>query len=263
MHKLDDPILLAQCAKIKEMIEKVSRMPERQKDYYASYHHWKLSPPAQLWEIEKFEEEIGIDLPIEYVYYLTQVGRGGASPGTGLSDFPKQIYELDTITGISEKLSEILSEEDWNILYGENGHANRQEPGVICLCAMDITFEAYLIVTGPNRGRIVYLDYDGDCAPMWPKNSPNFLSWYENFFSELLAGYNIYPTWKFMWQEPGDAHALILAFQNAEDKEYKKEVLYSFYKFKKLSQETQKFLKSIQKSELEKEATEILKDFYK
>ena len=46
MHDLTNPVLLAQCAKIKAMVEEVSRIPTRQKDYYEENHHWKLSPPA-------------------------------------------------------------------------------------------------------------------------------------------------------------------------------------------------------------------------
>ena len=54
MYELDNPKLFEQCARIKEKIETISQIPERQKDYYAKlYHHWKLSPPAPLWEIEK------------------------------------------------------------------------------------------------------------------------------------------------------------------------------------------------------------------
>lgn len=263
MHDLNDSALLAKCTKIKTMIQEASQTPEYQKYYYASrFHHWKLSPPAKLREIEKFEKRAGIRLPAEYVYYLTQVGRGGAGPGTGFSDFPKQIiYQPSTIAGISEQLSKVLNEDDWYTLYGKIGHANRREPGVICLCGMDETYEAYLIVTGPNRGRVVYLDYNGCCAPIWPKSSPDFLSWCENFFSELLAGYDIEPTWEFMWQEPGDDHALMRAFWNTEDKRYQEEVLCSFCKFKKLSKEAYDFLESIQEAELRDAAQKVLRHF--
>ena len=235
MYELNDPVLLEQCIRIKTMIEKVAQNPEYRENYYAKlYHHWELSPPVQPWEIEEFENKSGVQLPIEYVYYLTQVGRGGAAPGTFFRDF------------------------DANEKYEEH---DVPENGTICLCAMDLTFVAYLIVTGPMRGRVVYLDYDGDDPPMWPKGSPDFLTWCENFYSELLAGYDIRPIWKFMWQEPGDDSALICAFQNAEDIEYQKEVLYSFCKFKKLSKKAQQFLESIQEPELHEEAAKVLKNF--
>ena len=260
MYELDNPNLLEQCARIKEKIETISQIPERQKDYYAKlYHHWKLSPPAQLWEIEEFEKKAGVSLPMEYVYYLTKVGRGGAGPGTGLTDFsiPKNIDP--SLNQVSEQLSCELTEEEWNELFEFHGVP---EDGTLCLCAMDLTYEAYLILTGPMHGRVVYLDYDGECAPMWPKGSPDFLTWCENFYSELLAGYDIAPTWKFMWQEPGDENALIRAFQSAEDREYKREVLYSFCKFKKLSKTAKKFLENLLNSEFQDEVTKVLQDFH-
>lgn len=132
MHKLNDSALLAQCARIKAMIEKVSLTPAFQDNYYASsYHHWKLGSPVSLSEIEEFEKTAGIELPDEYVYYLTQVGRGGACPGTFFRDFPELYYVKESITGVSEKLSKVLSKKDWNDRYGEEGHDNRWEPGVI------------------------------------------------------------------------------------------------------------------------------------
>lgn len=259
MYQLNDSALLAQCARIKTMIEETARNPEYQEDYYArSYHHWQLNPPVQLSEIEKFEEKAGIELPIEYVYYLTQVGSGGACPGTFFSAFKSERKSYDGLNRVSEQLSRIMSEKEWEQEFGEHDYP---EDGTLYLCGMDLTFIAYLIVTGPLRGRVVYLDYDGDMAPMWPKNSPDFLTWCENYYSELLAGYNINPTWKFMWQEPGDTNALIHAFNNQKDKKYQKEVLYSFCKFQKLTKEAACFLKSIEHPEFQKIAAEVLKYF--
>lgn len=260
MHNLNNSALIAQCARIKAMVEEVSRSPKHQEDYYARYHHWTLSPPAELWEIEEFEKIAGIELPDEYVYYLTQVGRGGACPGTFFRDFPEQNYVKESITRVSEKLSKVLSEKDWNALYGEEGHDNRWESGVICLCGMDLTYEAYLIVTGPNRGRVVYLDYDGEKAPMWHKGGADFLSWCEDFYSELSAGYNISPTWRFMWQQPGDENALISAFQNNMDKQYREEIIYSFLKFGELSGEARQFLEDIRESEFADVVQKVLQE---
>ncbi len=166
----------------------------------------------------------------------------------------REVVQDDSVEIVIE-----LTEEEWNELFEFHGVP---EDGTLCLCAMDLTYEAYLILTGPMHGRVVYLDYDGECAPMWPKDSPDFLTWCENFYSELLAGYDIAPTWKFMWQEPGDENALIRAFQSAEDREYKREVLYSFCKFKKLSKTAKKFLENLLNSEFQDEVTKVLQDFH-
>ena len=239
MRKLNDPKRIAQCARIKDMIREVAADPAHKDDYYAKlYHHWKLSPTVPLSEIEAFEKRAGIELPDSYVYYLTQVGGGGASPGTGFSDF----------------------KSEWEERYGEHEY---EEPGTIGLCGMDITYVAFLIVNGPMRGHVVYLDYDGDCAPMWPKGSSDFLDWNENFYSELLAGYDIDPTWKFMWQEPGNTKALIRAYQKADDLEYKKEVIWSFQKFETLPKAAEPFFADLQDPELQACVEEVRKYFRK
>ena len=257
-HRLDDPARLAQCARIRTMIRQVFQDPARQEDWYAKrYHHWTFDPPVELREVEALEEKMGVSLPDEFVYFLTQVSGGGAGPGTR---FVVEYCE-ESVAGVSELLGKILNRDDWMELYGEVGHSYEDEPGVVSLTGMDNCFDAFLIVTGPNRGRVVYLDYNCCNAPMWPKGSPDFLAWYENFFSELLAGYDISPTWKFMWQEPGDEQALMRAFRNTEDRQYQEEVLYSFRKFRELSEDARRFLESVQDPELRECARKALQKF--
>lgn len=261
MRELNDPKRIAQCVRIKDMIREAAADPAHKDDYYAKlYHHWKLSPTVPLSEIEAFEKRAGIELPENYVYYLTQVGGGGASPGTGFSDFKSEWESYDGLQDVSEQLAQVMPKAEWEERYGEHEY---EEPGTITLCGMDITFVAFLIVNGPMRGHVVYLDWDGDCAPMWPKGSSDFLDWNENFYSELLAGYDIYPTWRFMWQEPGNTKALIHAYRKAEDLEYKKEVICSFQKFNTLPKAAEPFFASIQEPELKKCAEDIREYFDK
>ncbi len=261
MYELNDSLLLAQCARIKKMIEEVAKNPENKEKHYAKYHHWQLSPPIQLAEIEKFEKKNNIELPIEYVYYLTQVGGGGVCPGTGFSDFTSEgmYYSnykyYDGLNRVSKQLSRVMSEKEWEQEFGEH---ECQEDGTINLCGMDLTYDAYLIVTGPLRGRVVYLDYDGESAPMWPKGAHDFLTWCENFYAEWLAGYDICPLWNFMWQQPGNVDELICAFNNQKDKKYRQEVLYSFRKFSSLSEKASAFLESISYPEFQDTVVEIL-----
>lgn len=260
MYKLDNPVLLEKCSRIKDMIEKAAADPKRQQDYYARYHHWELSPPVELSEIEKFEEYSGVELPIEYVYYLTKVGRGGASPGTGLQDFESKWGLDEDINKESRQLSYPMSDDEWRQIFDEDD-LDDYYFGTIDLCGMDLTYDAHLVVTGPMSGKIVYLDYGSDLPPMWPKGFPDFLTWCESFFSELISGYDISPTWKFMWQEPGDFDTLISAFQNTKDNNYRKDVLYSFCKFPKLSSTAYEFMKGISDLEFQNIIKEVLAHF--
>ena len=113
MHRLNDPERLAQCVRIKAMIQEVAGDPARKDDYYARRHHWKLSPTVPLSEIEAFEKQAGIELPEGYVYYLTQVAGGGASPGTGFEDFKPKWKSDDGLCEVSEQLTQVMTEAEW------------------------------------------------------------------------------------------------------------------------------------------------------
>ena len=81
------------------------------------------------------------------MYYLTRVGGGGASPGTGFSDFISDEWRsFDKLRGVSEHLTQVMPEAEYRERYGRH---RREEPGTIWLCEMDITFVAHLIVNGP------------------------------------------------------------------------------------------------------------------
>ena len=66
-----------------------------------------------------------------------------------------------------------------------------------------------------------------------------------------------------MWQEPGDEHSLISAFENSVEQKYCEDVLYSFCKFQRLSTKAHTFLKSIQQPEFQKAISEVLQYFDK
>jgi hypothetical protein len=246
--------------------------------YGAKYHKYKLKPPAPLEEIRLFEKEHGISFPEEYLYFLTQVGNGGTGPGNGFFDGYKSCFNPDAIKWIhtpSEQLENELTDEEWDSKYG-NGFWNsltekeredywskendEDEPprdsGSISLTATDTTYLAHLIFAGKNRGRIVYLDWDGDCPPIWPKSSFNFLDWCENWFKEIVDGYNVEPG-SFMYHEIGTQEDLMHSFYNGKNEQYKREVLYSFAKFSLLNNSTIDFLKEQQKTY--KETAQILK----
>ncbi len=47
------------------------------------------------------------------------------------------------------------------------------------------SYYGVLIVTGPYRGHVVYVDADGACPIQFVGR--DFLSWYEHWLDELLA----------------------------------------------------------------------------
>src|SRR5207248_8328325 len=62
--------------------------------------------------------------------------------------------------------------------------------GTITLGHQGSTFYTLLIVAGESRGRVVYVDTSGQ-PPYFVKNT-DFLSWYERWLDETLAGRNMF-----------------------------------------------------------------------
>lgn len=286
MRQLDAPALLMQCQRILALWEQVAHDPARQDDYYArKFHHWQMGAPLPLEEVERWEAENRIELPSEYVYYLTQVGNGGACPGDCLPGFPPkpapvpdcfkndpaevkrrvqannelrfQEY-LDSMRRPSEQLARIMDAEEWGAAFGRH---KMQEDGTLSLCAVDLTYVAYLVVTGPQRGRVVYLDWDGDCAPMWAKGGETFLDWMENFYRDLSMGWTR-EGWQYMWQQPGDADALMEAFRREKGHDAaRKEILYSFTKFPSLPEHAYRFLRGVRHPQFRQAVSDVLAHF--
>lgn len=162
----------------------------------------------------------------------------------------------------------MISDEEWEEKYGEGAFDLTDSPeedylsreaGTFVLTAMDTIFLAHLIVTGKQAGKVVYLDWEEAYPPIWPKSSSNFLDWCENWFQEILAGYEVRPG-NFMYYEIGTEEDLIKSFSNHEDEKYKREVLHSFSKFSSISESTIDFLNKNRYLD-EKAITYIFKKF--
>jgi len=278
---LDNPKFLAQCQRIKDLIAETARVRVGlEKDYFARQHNYQPNPTVSLDEIDAVEQEYGVELPESLVYWLHLIGNGGVGPGEGFDSsilpikepqgtIHDSLFEPWIVNRVSEQLCETMTDEEWEarfncddemLSYSEQTEPKYRDDGTIAMAGMDLTYIAHLIVVGPERGKIVYLDYDGDLPPMWPKGSAYFLDWCENWFSELASGYNVFPTWKFMWQQPGDEAALIRAYQTASNQKYRNEVLWSFQKFPTLSKEAIQFLKSVSEPEHQEFIEDLLKE---
>ncbi|MFE2634883.1 HEAT repeat domain-containing protein [Streptomyces scopuliridis] len=138
------------------------------------------------------------------------MGDGGAGPAYGL------LTLADTYDTVSDSFAGHLLEPSPFVpdtLYAEGwwdgfwGPDDRPDPlqGTLAMVHHGCTGYTQLVVTGPGRGRIVNVDLNGVPAP-YVLEDPDFLSWYERWLDELLAGYHV--TW-FGEKIPGDEAALL------------------------------------------------------
>jgi hypothetical protein len=62
--------------------------------------------------------------------------------------------------------------------------------GTLTIGSQGCTYYVLLVISGPARGRVVYIDLDGQ--PPYFLREPDFLSWYERWLDETIGGYDLH-----------------------------------------------------------------------
>lgn len=226
-----------------------------QKRFGAASHQYRWNPPASLEEVEELEQKIGVTLPKEYREFLLQAGNGGAGPFYGLYSM-KQVENELTWEMEADKLPMLSPEEKLPPLDMEQ--EENWMRGCIPIESQGCTYLTCLMVTGPNRGRIVYVESEGEWV-FFPKEE-TFLCWYQRWLREVCNGYR--SDW-FATNLDGDEQELQAGYWKAETEAEKREILRNMEKFPELSQDTVQFLKTafLERIEME-DATRFLMQMY-
>ncbi|WP_179218682.1 SMI1/KNR4 family protein [Saccharibacillus sp. O23] len=215
------------------------------KVFGASSHQYKLNEPLAAEAIEAFERKHGIELPEELTDFLTAVGDGGAGPQYG-------IYRLERMEKESARLAEPcrlrpdFTDDEWRQLeawceeqaeeagdeaYDADGQ--RMFQGTLCIGTQGCSYDTVLVLNGPYRGRIAYIDRDFQ-KPFFTYE-PNFLDWYERWLDELIAGYKVD---SFGNLRPGGEAELLALFDAADDEPTKLEAIRGLSKLPSLQPDT-------------------------
>ena len=84
--KKDDKYLSDEHADyIKNLIKNVADKDKTFEIFGASSHKYHLNETVSPAWVRKFEEQYQIKLPEEYVFFITRIGNGGASPYYGIA----------------------------------------------------------------------------------------------------------------------------------------------------------------------------------
>jgi len=81
---------------------------------------------------------------------------------------------------------------DWHEVLGLDEDSEAVYDGALTLLTQGCTYDVLLLVSGPHRGQIVYVDWNMESAPYFSQ-FPDFLTWYETWLRESLAGCDM--TW--------------------------------------------------------------------
>ncbi|MFE6872175.1 SMI1/KNR4 family protein [Kitasatospora sp. NPDC057692] len=187
-------------------------------------HRFSLEDPLTEPELAEMEEQLGVRLPEDYREFLTHVGAGGAGPAYGVfplrrihgrwrwdgdgadlvdltrlsEPFPVQGPDPELVRALQEKCpQEDDCEEDedfdqawktWDEEWGRVMWNPDRTVGAIVLCHLGCAYRQWLVVSGPERGRI-WADDRADERDLQPLLGPGrepvtFTLWYQGWLEE-------------------------------------------------------------------------------
>ncbi|NBI68488.1 hypothetical protein D1646_17180 [Pseudoflavonifractor sp. 60] len=220
---------------LRQLLEKARTADAELKQFGAKDHKYQWNPPAALSDVEEFERELGVTLPEGYRDFLLQAGDGGAGPFYGL-------FSLKQVRGW---LGWPLEPEKPPVLRPGMSKVERDEEknwkrGCIPIESQGDTYFTCLMVSGPDRGRVVYIDYEGSWV-FFPRE-PDFLSWYTRWLRDTGNGYQ--RIGGFATDLAGDEESLHRHYQCAESKEEQWLAIISMEKFPALSSKSVELIRT-------------------
>lgn len=100
---------------LKRLVKVASRVDKRFSIFGSSQHRYRLNPTLSLDQIRRLEEYFGFQLTEESVFFLTQVGNGGAGPYYGINNLETMIKRnlRPDLLGEEAYIVNILDKDKW------------------------------------------------------------------------------------------------------------------------------------------------------
>ncbi|AEV86667.1 hypothetical protein ACWT_5650 [Actinoplanes sp. SE50] len=176
-------------------------------------HGWRLAPALTADELAELEGQLGVELPVDYGSFLTDVSRGGAGPAYGL--FPVRrvegrwawegdgasLNDRETLTRPFGHIRAFNPADDldnppqigrnddalWE-LHDEVLSDPAHVTGLLYLCHLGCALREALVVTGPSRGQM-WADDTADGEGFRPLHNPDssrmtFAAWYRTWLRQ-------------------------------------------------------------------------------
>lgn len=253
-------------AQIERIKRKLGQAREADKDlavFGSELHRYIVGPPVSEQQVSAFEAQYGLELPLAYKLFVTQVGNGGksyresaAGPYYGIFKFGEEVDEIidDPQRYLAQPATIFpgLTAEHWTALtaaieaddcsdevFAEQMNVLYQ--GLLPIGSQGCSYVMALVVSGEHKGRIVYLDLDRH-QPQFAFED-NFLDWYERWLNEVIWGYlqQEGPSW-FGYSRGGTEDELMEQYRATTDEELRLEYLQGFFKLPTIHAAAQDFL---------------------
>lgn len=237
-------------AYLRDLVQKASLADPERKVFGASSHQYKLNPVLPLEEVQAYQEKYHVELPSEYVFFITEVGNGGAGPYYGI--YPLNIDKPGIENVGAPFITSHLTENQWvgklQPICGEDKENCSDElyeqieaeiqQGTYAVSTQGCTYESIAVASGPEANRIFYIDIGWNYENVPYDTGMTFLEWYENFFLEIISGNRMdsYGTRIIKTEQE-----LIEEFGRTDDLEQRQSLLDSFVRFLAPKPETIQF----------------------
>lgn|GEM_PF-951979 len=217
-------IYMQQLKRIRVKLDQLSNTDAKRELFGAATHQYRLNPVLRTEQVRTFETEHQVQLPEDYVAFLTLIGDGGAGPFYGLRPLETtricffdhtgqedhQYFDLarpfphtrkwnmeaaleavdDQLEAAyeagNEKLEEQLFEKKWDLISG-----TEHDQGRLYLADYGCGVQVSLIVNGKEKGHM-WTDArinDGGIYPsteLGNSDKISFLNWYERWLDNGL-----------------------------------------------------------------------------
>jgi hypothetical protein len=229
--------------RVTRIMGKLAVVRERRIESFGSDGRYEFSPALTEAEVRALERQHGIELPEAFRTFVTQVGASGVGPYYGIVRPERWAEVLNgdvAMPDFAARPSVWTADLPRDDATWERVSAGMDEPfqGSIMIAAQGCAYYATLVVTGRERGRVMYICLDG-AVPFFPEN-PDFLSWYERWLDELLWGFR--HSWYGMGM-PGDEPTLARA-AGTPDGPRRRDALQAMHQLPALSPDTQAIVAS-------------------
>jgi hypothetical protein len=180
--------------RIAEKLAAARAVPMPPTAFGAPQHGFKVGDPLPEAEVAAYEERHEVALPAAYRLFVTELGDGGAGPGYHLSRLSAACYtgcQPGHLARPSPYLPGPRYPGDWERRHEEPpGPGRTFLSGTLTIAHHGCALVTQLVVTGPSRGRLLNVDYEGSTGPYVVEDA-GFLVWYERWLDEAVAGYDV------------------------------------------------------------------------
>jgi hypothetical protein len=192
---------------IKKISKKLKILKNKDKTFEifgSSDHKYKLLKPISIQRLEMLEQKYNINLPDEYVAFITFLGDGGAGPFYGLYPIEMALKDTELIEDYKDDICSDITKpsiftskkelkeyqemnekiEDYNERYNNGVRALN---GTLEINSQGCSFRNNIILNGPNAGKV--FEFCGDMVEDIFFNYDKFigfLDWYERWLDNSI-----------------------------------------------------------------------------